>query len=73
MTMCIDIIDFLTIKFMNWLFLHTANGPVLADLLPDNWSYYRYVGSLTAPPCVENVLWFVLTEQVDISTTTVCT
>lgn len=31
-----------------------------ADLLPYDRSYYTFSGSLTTPPCTENVTWFVL-------------
>ena len=37
------------------------------DLLPHDAAYYRYMGSLTAPPCSEDVTWFVLKTPVDIS------
>lgn len=36
-------------------------------LLPESWSYYRYVGSLTMPPCAENVQWFVMKAPIEIS------
>jgi carbonic anhydrase len=39
-----------------------------AGLLPHDLAYYMYVGSLTAPPCTEDVTWFVLKTPVDIST-----
>ncbi len=33
------------------------------DLLPDNTQrYYHWVGSLTTPPCSENVEWYVMKE-----------
>ena len=34
-----------------------------ADLLPKNTnSYYHFMGSLTTPPCSENVKWYVMKE-----------
>ncbi len=38
-----------------------------ADLLPRDLAYYRYAGSLTAPPCTEGVTWFVLKTPAEIS------
>ncbi|WP_300454477.1 carbonic anhydrase family protein [Accumulibacter sp.] len=39
----------------------------VAQLLPENRSYYTYMGSLTTPPCTEGVLWLVLKQPQQIS------
>jgi carbonic anhydrase len=39
----------------------------LTQLLPANRGYYTFPGSLTTPPCSENVTWFVLKQSVTIS------
>ncbi len=47
---------------------HDLKDKALAsDLLPKNREYYRFNGSLTTPPCSENVHWFVMKESVSIS------
>jgi carbonic anhydrase len=38
-----------------------------AGLLPHDSSYYKYTGSVTAPPCGEGVTWFVLKTPVEVS------
>jgi carbonic anhydrase len=38
-----------------------------AALLPHATGYYRYEGSLTAPPCTEGVTWFVMKTAIEIS------
>lgn len=38
-----------------------------AGLLPRDTSYYTYMGSQTAPPCTEGVIWFVLKTPIEIS------
>jgi carbonic anhydrase len=37
------------------------------DLLPANKGYYTFAGSLTTPPCSEQVTWFVLKTPVQVS------
>jgi carbonic anhydrase len=39
----------------------------LAKLLPQGREYYTYMGSLTTPPCTENVLWMVFKNPVQVS------
>ena len=37
------------------------------QLLPSDKTYYTYMGSLTTPPCSENVLWFVMKNPIYVS------
>ena len=37
------------------------------DLLPSAKHTYRYTGSLTTPPCSEDVKWFVMTMPIEMS------
>jgi len=39
----------------------------LNELLPADQRYYQFMGSLTTPPCSENVLWMVMKQPVPIS------
>jgi carbonic anhydrase len=39
----------------------------LDSLVPVGSPYYRYLGSLTTPPCSEGVEWFVRTEPLSLS------
>ena len=46
----------------------TLSSQRLRDLLPKNLTYfYLYAGSLTRPPCKENVFWAIFTNTIDIS------
>jgi len=39
----------------------------LNDFLPKDQRYYQFMGSLTTPPCTENVLWNVIKQPAQIS------
>lgn len=39
----------------------------VSQLLPADLTYYHYKGSLTTPPCSENVNWFVLQTPIELS------
>lgn len=39
----------------------------IAKLLPESQRYYNFAGSLTTPPCSEEVNWFVLKTPVEMS------
>ncbi|MDF2530236.1 MAG: carbonic anhydrase [Gammaproteobacteria bacterium] len=39
----------------------------LSKLLPKDWRYYHYEGSLTVPPCIEGVQWYVMQQPISIS------
>ncbi|MCV2366494.1 carbonic anhydrase [Roseateles oligotrophus] len=39
----------------------------LNQLLPEDRSYFTYMGSLTTPPCSEGVLWMVMRTPVQLS------
>ena len=38
-----------------------------AQLLPANRRYYTFPGSLTTPPCTENVAWYVMVNPITVS------
>jgi carbonic anhydrase len=40
----------------------------VGELLPADRGYYTYPGSLTTPPCSENVTWFLLKNPLTVST-----
>ena len=36
-------------------------------LLPENRRYFTFMGSLTAPPCTEDVVWVVIKQPQSLS------
>ena len=40
----------------------------IASIIPSKLKVYRYRGSLTTPPCSENVLWSLASEKISLST-----
>jgi carbonic anhydrase len=45
----------------------TVEGLNLEDAFTDTTRYFSYAGSLTTPPCSENVSWFVLERWAELS------
>lgn len=39
----------------------------IADMLPAKHDYFKYMGSLTTPPCSEGVRWQVLQQPIEVS------
>jgi carbonic anhydrase len=39
----------------------------VSQILPSTRGYYTFSGSLTTPPCSEDVTWYVLREPVTVS------
>ena len=44
-----------------------GQGLEVARLLPENHRYFTFMGSLTTPPCTEDVLWLVLKQPQQLS------
>ena len=49
------------------LFSDTSELVNVSDIFPGNNGYYSYSGSLTTPPCSENVSWFVMKSTMEAS------
>lgn len=45
----------------------TKEGVHIDDLLPEDKSYYHYLGSLTTPPLSENVEWYIMQHKMTVS------
>lgn len=54
-------------------FLEAQTNPLganlfdLNSLLPEQRGYYTFTGSLTTPPCSENVLWVIMQKPISLS------
>ncbi len=39
----------------------------IKGIIPSNQDYYKFMGSLTTPPCSENVKWIVFKNHMSVS------
>lgn len=44
-----------------------TEGITPSDVLPHDWSYFTYKGSLTTPPCFETVTWINMRCPIKVS------
>lgn len=44
-----------------------TEGISVSDVLPFDWSYFTYQGSLTTPPCYETVTWINMRCPIKVS------
>lgn len=44
-----------------------TEGITPSDVLPHDWSYFTYQGSLTTPPCYETVTWINMRCPIKVS------
>lgn len=58
--------NFFQNDFNVWKFLYPASK--VSN--PDPFDYYKYMGSITTPPCEENVVWFVHNKPIGLGETT---
>ncbi len=47
--------------------LQASHSMDATNLIPHQRAYYRYTGSLTAPPCTEGVKWVVMQQPLELS------
>ncbi len=60
-----EVTDFFQKQFNVWEFLY----PSKEVGSPPPFSYYKYMGSVTSPPCEENVVYFVASEPLLLGNT----
>eukprot|EP00118_Oscarella_pearsei_P024537 m.306267 g.306267 ORF g.306267 m.306267 type:complete len:323 (+) comp41103_c0_seq1:108-1076(+) len=61
----IEELDFSTLRYKDQS--HNVDTLFLNNLLPCTRDYYSYAGSLTTPPCSENVQWVVMQRPIAVT------